>query len=188
MQEAQLWFLGGEDPLEKWMPPTPVCLPGEFHGQMNLVGYSPWGHKEPEITEWLTHWTEKRYQWHKIGQMQVKSVFQSIVLHYWLFLSIHNHTRAQALQSCPTLCDPMDHGQPGSSVHGILQARILEWVAMSFFSDKVWSEWSEVAQSCPTLCDPMDCSLPCSSFHRIFQARILECVAIAFSAGCFNSV
>ena len=39
-------------------------------------------------------------------------------------------------------------------VHGILQARTLEWVAISFSSDKVWSEWSEVAQSCPTLCDP----------------------------------
>ena len=37
---------------------------------------------------------------------------------------------AQSLQSCPTLCDPMDCSLPGSSVHGILQARILEWVAM----------------------------------------------------------
>ena len=35
-------------------------------------------------------------------------------------------------QSCPTLCDPMDHSPPGSPVHGILQARILEWVAISF--------------------------------------------------------
>ena len=35
-------------------------------------------------------------------------------------------------QLCPTLCDPMDCGPPGSSVHGILQARILEWVARSF--------------------------------------------------------
>ena len=35
-------------------------------------------------------------------------------------------------QSCPTLCDPMDCSPPGSSVHGILQARILEWVAISF--------------------------------------------------------
>jgi len=77
----------------------------------------------------------------------------------------------------------MDHGPPGSSVHGIFQARILEWVAISFSSDKVWSEWSEVAQSCPTVCDPMDCSLPCSSVHRIFQARVLEWVAISFSTG-----
>ena len=38
---------------------------------------------------------------------------------------------AQLLQSCPTLCDPMDRSPPGSSVHGILQARILEWIAIS---------------------------------------------------------
>ena len=35
-------------------------------------------------------------------------------------------------QPCPTLCDPMDRSPPGSSVHGILQARILEWVAIPF--------------------------------------------------------
>ena len=39
--------------------------------------------------------------------------------------------RAKSLQSCPTLCDPMDHSPPGSSVHGILQARILEGGAIS---------------------------------------------------------
>ena len=37
---------------------------------------------------------------------------------------------AQSLQSCLTLCDPMDYSLPGSSVHGIIQARILEWVAV----------------------------------------------------------
>ena len=41
--------------------------------------------------------------------------------------------RAQLLQVCLTVCDPMDsYSPPGSSVHGILQARILEWVAMPF--------------------------------------------------------
>ena len=39
---------------------------------------------------------------------------------------------AKSIQSCPTLCNPMDCSLPGSSVHGILQARILEWVAISF--------------------------------------------------------
>ncbi|CAN0549120.1 unnamed protein product [Rangifer tarandus platyrhynchus] len=39
---------------------------------------------------------------------------------------------AKSLQSCLTLCDPMDYSLPGSAVHGILQARILERVAMSF--------------------------------------------------------
>ena len=39
---------------------------------------------------------------------------------------------AAAAKSCPTLCDPIDSSPPGSSVPGILQARILEWVAVSF--------------------------------------------------------
>ena len=39
---------------------------------------------------------------------------------------------AKSLQLCPTLCDPMDGSPPGSPVPGILQARILEWVAISF--------------------------------------------------------
>ena len=38
----------------------------------------------------------------------------------------------EVTQSCPTLCDPMDCSLPGSSLHGILQARVLEWVAISF--------------------------------------------------------
>ena len=39
---------------------------------------------------------------------------------------------AKSLQSCPTLCDPIDGSPPGSSVPGILQARTLEWAAISF--------------------------------------------------------
>ena len=39
---------------------------------------------------------------------------------------------AKSLQSCPTLCDPIDGNPPGSAVSGILQARTLEWVAISF--------------------------------------------------------
>ena len=45
---------------------------------------------------------------------------------------------AASLQSCPTLCDPMDCSLPGFSVHGILQARTLEWVAISFSSAWKW--------------------------------------------------
>ena len=41
---------------------------------------------------------------------------------------------AKSLQSCPTLCDPIDSSPPGSPVPGILQARTLEWVAISFSS------------------------------------------------------
>ena len=39
--------------MRAWQP-TPVFLPGEFHGQRSLAGYSPWGHKESDTTEWLT--------------------------------------------------------------------------------------------------------------------------------------
>ena len=89
---------------------------------------------------------------------------------------------AKSLQSCPTLCNPTDGGPPGSPVPGTLQARTLEWVAISF--SNAWKGKSEVAQSCPTLRDPVDCSPPGSSVYGIFQARILEWIAISFSGGC----
>jgi len=44
----------------------------------------------------------------------------------------HTAAAAKSLQSCPTLCDPIDGSPPGSPVPGILQARTLEWVAISF--------------------------------------------------------
>ena len=46
--------MGREDPLEEEMQFTPVFLPGEFHGQRNLAGYSSWGCKELDMTEQLT--------------------------------------------------------------------------------------------------------------------------------------
>ena len=46
--------------------------------------------------------------------------------------TIHAAAAAKSLQSCPTLCDPIDGRPPGSPVPGILQARTLEWVAISF--------------------------------------------------------
>ena len=51
----------------------------------------------------------------------------------WLEL----HAAAKSLQSCPTLCDPTDGSPPGSPVPGILQARTLEWVAISFSKFKI---------------------------------------------------
>ena len=51
MRETRVQSLGWEDPLEKKMSIHPVLLPGKSHGQRNLVGYSPWGHKESDTTE-----------------------------------------------------------------------------------------------------------------------------------------
>ena len=74
---------------------------------------------------------------------------------------------AKSLQSCPTLCNPIDSSPPGSPVHGILQARTRVGCHFLLQCMKVKSE-SEVAQSCPTLSDPMDCSPPGSSILGIF--------------------
>ena len=92
---------------------------------------------------------------------------------------------AKSLQSCPTLCNPIDVWQPtrfprpwdspgkntGVGCHFLLQCV------------KVKSE-SEVPQLRLTRSNPMDCSLPGSSIHGIFQARVLEWLAIAFSEHC----
>ena len=51
MWETRVQSLDQEDPAEKGTATTPVCLPGEFHGQRSLVGYSPQGHKELDTTE-----------------------------------------------------------------------------------------------------------------------------------------
>ena len=100
-------------------------------------------------------------------------------------------TATKSLQSCPTLCNPTDGSPPGSPVPGILQARTLEWVAISFSNAWKWkvkgkslsrvqllaTPWTAAHQS---LCNPTDGSLPGSSVHGIFQARVLEWGAIAF--------
>ena len=71
---------------------------------------------------------------------------------------------AKSLQSCLTLCHPIDGSPPGSSIPGILQARILKWVAISFSNACMHAK---SLQLYPTLCDPMDSSPPGSSAHRI---------------------
>ena len=119
-------------------------------------------------------------------------------------------SESEVTQSCPTLYNPMDCSLPGSSLHGILQARVQEWVAISFsrgssrprdqtlvscIPGRHFNLWAtrEVhvistfacmsVQSCPTLCAPVDCSLPGSSVHGTIPERILEWNAISFSRG-----
>ena len=70
---------------------------------------------------------------------------------------------------CPTLCNPIDCSPPGPSIHGILQARTLEWVVISLSKRNYRKKESEVTQSYPSLCNPMDCSLqapPSMEFSR----------------------
>ena len=64
-------------------------------------------------------------------------VDEELARHY-LGASAAAAAAAKSLQSCPTLCDPIDGSSPGSPVPGILQARTLEWVAISFFNAWKW--------------------------------------------------
>ena len=77
---------------------------------------------------------------------------------------------AKSLQSCPTLCDPIDGSPPGFPVPGILQAITLEWVAISFSNAWKWKVKS------------LSCVRPSATpWTAAFQARVLEWGAIAFS-------
>ena len=90
----------------------------------------------------------------------------------------HAAAAAKSLQLCLTLCNPVDGSPPGSSVPGILQASILEWVAISLSNACMHAK---SLQSYRTLCNPMDSNPPGFSDHRILQARTLEWAAISFS-------
>ena len=110
---------------------------------------------------------------------------------------------AESLQSCPILCDPMDYSLPGSYIHEIFQARVLEWIAMpssrgspqfrdqiqvsciagGFFTIRVTAAAAiKSHQPCPTPWDPIDGSPLGFPIPGILQARILEWVAISFSS------
>jgi len=59
-------------------------------------------------------------------------VHMHLSVYICVFLCVYEAAAAKSLQSCPTLCDPMDCSPLGSSIHGIFQARALEWVAIAF--------------------------------------------------------
>jgi len=109
------------------------------------------------LTQWTLIWASSRSWWwtRKPGVLQFKG--SQRVRHDWatelnwteltvsfamqkLSSLIHPAAAAAAksLQSCPTLCDPMDCSLPGFSVHGILQVRTLEWVNISFSNAWKW--------------------------------------------------
>ena len=81
IQETWVQSLSLEDPWMRTWQPTPVFSPGESHGQRSLVGYSPWGRKESDTTEWLhfffffsyiagrffTNWATREALFHLVG-------------------------------------------------------------------------------------------------------------------------
>ena len=82
-------------------------------------------------------------------------------------------SQSEVAQSCPTLCDPMDCSLPGSPVHGVFQARLLEWVATSFSrGSSQLRDWTQVSSFLATiyhsvLLVPL-CMLSCFSLGQLF--------------------
>ena len=70
----------------------------------------------------------------KSGMEYVNAVYCHPAHLTYMQCECESESESEVTQSCPTLCDPVDYSPPGSSVHGILQTRILEWVAISFSS------------------------------------------------------
>ena len=95
----------------------------------------------------------------------------------------HNYlyAAAKSLQSCPTLCDPTDGSPPGSAVPGILQARTLEWVAISFSNAWKWKVKVKSLSFVRLLATPWTAAHQAPQSMGFFQARVLEWDAIAFS-------
>ena len=114
-------WLGKTSWRRRWKP-TPGFLPGRPHGQRSLVGYSPQGRKESDT--WATSTFTFR------NPFLPKCVCMLVA------------------QSRPTLCDSMDCIPPGSSLRGILQARILEWVAIPFPRGSSWPRRDRTCVSC----------------------------------------
>ena len=124
--------------------------------------------KEDSVNKERSHWKCKQTN---------KKRDQVIDLSLLMLLSCFSRVRL-------FVTHPMDCSLPGSSIHGIFQARVLEWGAIAFSEILVWNE-VKVAKSCPTLCNSIDCSPPDSSIHGILQVSILEWVAYPFSSGSF---
>ena len=113
----------------KWQP-TPVLLPGKSHERRSLLGYNPWGHKESDTTERLYFNTSS-----SCSAIRKKEKKEN-----------------EVAQSCLTLCDPIDCSLRGSSVHGIFQARVLEWGAIAFSDNEILLSHKK-EQNCPFCSD-----------------------------------
>ena len=118
-----------------WLKPNGHVFgwtPGVDDGQGGLACCSPWGRKESDMTEQI-NWTELNDLLK--AELECVHLLTSqghIYMHVYLHMCILIVVVVLVAQSCPILRDPMDYSPPGSSVHGILQARMLERVAIPF--------------------------------------------------------
>ena len=140
----------------KWQP-TPVLLPGKFHGRRSLVGYSPWGRKESDTSErlhfhfpsvkeeaWLAGWEIKTWK------------FQTLCSHHSRDGRGIGERSAGLLgeekEACPNIYGP--------------GTRVQRWTYIPYCC------CCSVAQLYQTLCEPMDCSMPGSQSVTITQSLL----------------
>ena len=97
-------------------------------------------------------------RWHDVAHLHVQFMTCSVctrdstqyftkVISLNLYNDPYSSASAKSLQLCPTLCDPIDSSPPGSPVPGILQARTLEWDAISFSNESEKWKWSHSVMS-----------------------------------------
>ena len=167
MQETQVWPLGSEDPLKETAMHSSILawrIPWtEEPGGLQSMGLQRVRH------DWVinTFFFKLLKKWPKVAYL-VNSYCANTYIHTCVHKAFSGETllwkknriygtkpsckcflmRSNNFQSCPTLYDTMDHSPLGSSVHRILQARILEWVAMPPSRGSSWpSAWT-----CNSLC------------------------------------
>ena len=111
----------------KWQP-TPVFLPGRSHGQRSLVGYSPWSCKEVRY-DWMTKQQAKK--WILTLNTSQRKFISLLNFFFFLLETCWKYFFCSVIFNVWSLsCAPFR--PPGSSAYGISQAKILEWVAISF--------------------------------------------------------
>ena len=110
---------------KRWQEYTEELYKKDLHDQDNHDGVIT--DLEPDNLECEVKWA--------LGSINTNKASEGYVIPAELFQILKDAAAAaKLLQSCPTLCDPRDGSPPGSPVPGILQARTLEWVAISFSS------------------------------------------------------
>ena len=115
LQNNYLLYVSGKSPSEDLSEVAQLCLTLCDPLDYSLPGSSVRGIFQARVLEWGA------IAFPDISPPEISFVFSS---HF------HRESESEVAQSCPTLCDPMDCSLPGSSVHGILQAIVLEWTAI----------------------------------------------------------
>ena len=131
------WVCSNTCPLSQWCHPT-------IPFSVALFPFCPQSFQH----QGLFHW---------VGSLHQVAKLMELLLQHQGFHWMNNAAAAKSLQSCPTLCSPIDGSPPDSAFPWILQARKLEWVAISFSSACMHAKPLQLR---PTLCDPIDDSPP----------------------------